>query len=214
VVDAELRKKDEEARVWVEEFETLKKHALRDCDRSDAGVTPELELKLKDLLAKSETLYNKLMAQEQWTVIVIDDLVTNFDLQLGEIVDESKKHVMDYFEYARGLEETYFDGFNEAVGSVLMRLGQDELEEADETVKDFLGDKDRFMNSCQNHHDSHVNTVDTAEETMSKEEKRRHEAEVETLREWQQTRNRARISEMLAMRTRHREAIEEYLDTE
>ena len=49
---------------------------------------------------------------------------------------------------------------------------------------------------------------------MSKEEKRRHEAEVETLREWQQTRNRARISEMLAMRTRHREAIEEYLDTE
>ena len=214
VVDAELRKKDEEARVWVEEFETLKKHALRECDRSDAGVTPELELSLKDLLAKSEALYNKLMAQEQWTVIVIDDLVTNFDLQLGEIVDESKKHVMDYFEYARGLEETYFDGFNEAVGSVLMRLGQDELEEADETVKDFLGDKDRFMNSCQNHHDSHVNTVDTAEETMSKEEKRRHEAEVETLREWQQTRNRARISEMLAMRTRHREAIEEYLDTE
>ena len=104
-------------------------------------------------------------------------------MQLGEIVDESKKHVMDYFEYARGLEETYFDGFNEAVGAVLMRLGQDELDEADEEVKDFLGDKDRFMNSCQNHHDSHVNTIDTAEETMSKEEKRRHEAEVEELRE-------------------------------
>ena len=80
-----------------------------------------------DLLDKSEELYNKLMAQEQWTAVVIDDLVTNCDFQLGEIVDESKKHVMDYFEYARGLEETYFDGFNEAVGAVLMRLGQDEL---------------------------------------------------------------------------------------
>ena len=214
VVDGELRQKDVEAREWVTEFETLKKHALRDCDKSEAGVTPELESRLRDLLDKSEELYNKLMAQEQWTAVVIDDLVTNYDLQLGEIVDESKKHVMDYFEYARGLEETYFDGFNEAVGAVLMRLGQDELDEADEEVKDFLGDKDRFMNSCQNHHDSHVNTIDTAEETMSKEEKRRHEAEVEELREWQATRNRGRVAEMLAIRKRYRGEIEEYLEGE
>ena len=43
VVDGELRQKDVEAREWVTEFETLKKHALRDCDKSEAGVTPELE---------------------------------------------------------------------------------------------------------------------------------------------------------------------------
>ena len=59
-----------------------------------------------------------------------------------------------------------------------------------------------------------LETIDTAEETMSKEEKRRHEAEVEELREWQATRNRGRVAEMLAIRKRYRGEIEEYLEGE
>ena len=141
------------------------------------------------------------------------DRATNADLPLDLSPPKQQRGLPGRIQLLR-LRAFVVGVKHEAVGSVLMRLGQDELDEADEEVKDFLGDKDRFMNSCQNHHDSHVNTIDTAEETMSKEEKRRHEAEVEELREWQATRNRGRVAEMLAMRKRYRGEIEEYLEGE
>ena len=94
-----------------------------------------------------------------------------------------------------------------------MRLEQDELDEADEEVKDFLEDKDRFMNSCQNHH-GRTSTPSTPRRRQCQRRRRGGtETEVENCEGMAGDQEpRSACAEMLAMRKQYRGEIEEYLE--
>jgi hypothetical protein len=89
-----------------------------------------------------------------------------------------------------------------------------ELDLLPDDPRTLMNDKDTIMNAIQASHDAHLSKIDALEDQLVSNELKGANELVAEKQQWESTRNRDRVSEILGLYMRNRQALEDALDIE
>lgn len=198
-VTAAEKESEEEAFQIVRDFRSHKKKVLAQIDREDsAGLKPEMEAMIQQLLDQLNGLENHLMANEIQLQESIYEAISDFEARISEIVKQMSEKGGEFFRHLEELEKVFYTGLMEGANSEVEAFAQNQdLAATDDTNKArFLGNKEEMIQACVNFYEGHTSLIQNKEDYMSNQMNSWRNSFFERHRERQYHRNRKRVMDV------------------
>lgn len=186
---------DKRSKALVGEFETRKKHLLRD---ARAGDDPAEVLRIVGLLRrKSAELKVGMMTIEVELHEQCHDLANQFEINYIGLTSQRKDMFGAFFRELEECENQYKDAVTQKVLMMLEQAKEGKaLDDLDEDTALLLGDKDVVMGAVQASNDAHIGALLACEDDVRTNEKARQTRDIQGEHGTEIRRNRARVEEI------------------
>uniref|UniRef100_A0A7S0R7I6 Dynein regulatory complex subunit 3 n=1 Tax=Chlamydomonas leiostraca TaxID=1034604 RepID=A0A7S0R7I6_9CHLO len=195
VVTSFLAEKDAAAKVFITEYEKMKKRAIR----AVAAQPAEADTIVLGPKVRLVALKDQLLDIEQEIVEVLGELLQEFDRNYSEVAEINKTHYNTFFTQVRDLQNNFFAVLMQTAMSMYEKYNQEnsDMEGLPEDARVLLQDKDTLVNALQASHDAHTIRIDGLEDRLITTELKGANDLTSSNAMWAAKRNRDRISEII-----------------
>ncbi|KAJ3191999.1 Dynein regulatory complex subunit 3 [Irineochytrium annulatum] len=198
-VDAECLQK-------LDTYSHFKKQMLRLVQNSRD--TKEIDEALKALKEETADLSDRLVGLEMQLVEQFEDVNKEFERNYTEMCSAINEYGQTAFARLRELENEHHEKFTETVLAAFERFNKGDNEDADDDLRDIMGDKDVLVNAINSSHDFHLSQFDRQEDGLVSGISKDLETIVQRIHDDEIKRNRDRICEIIAFLDKSNSEIE------
>ncbi|CAF0830778.1 unnamed protein product [Brachionus calyciflorus] len=202
----------EEASAAINVFLEFKKNITEELNNSTDQVIQEA--KLNEYNDEVNKLWDKLMSLEVQVVDQLEEIIRDFERNLGDMVNNFVEQIQGMYSQLRDLENIQFERLQELCLATLEKVIKGEVpDEFPDDLRDLFIDKDTVVNALQTSHDLHSLRIDSREDDMISKIKNWSSTMIEQIHDEEEyKRNRKRVIEINRLIDYFRDEIDEPAD--